>query len=98
MLGYHKHLLESDFAKDAKDESVLCLACCWLRISNIPQLSQTSSEFALPTLFHRMILCLATDDSRSSTCMSMKYGATLKVCRHLLETAKEMNVEVVGIR
>ncbi|XP_028594941.2 antizyme inhibitor 2 isoform X1 [Podarcis muralis] len=45
----------------------------------------------------RMILCLATDDSRSSTCMSMKYGATLKVCRHLLETAKEMNVEVVGI-
>ncbi|XP_061453136.1 antizyme inhibitor 2 [Rhineura floridana] len=45
----------------------------------------------------RMILCLATDDSRSSTCLSMKFGATLKICRHLLETAKEMNVEVVGI-
>ncbi|KAF7236270.1 Antizyme inhibitor 2 [Varanus komodoensis] len=45
----------------------------------------------------RMILCLAADDSRSSSRLSMKFGATLKTCRHLLETAKEMNVEVVGI-
>ncbi|XP_053124382.1 antizyme inhibitor 2 isoform X2 [Hemicordylus capensis] len=45
----------------------------------------------------RMILRLATDDSRSSARLSMKFGATLKSCRHLLETAKDMNVEVVGI-
>ncbi|XP_062996026.1 antizyme inhibitor 2 isoform X3 [Elgaria multicarinata webbii] len=45
----------------------------------------------------RMIVCLATDDSRSSTRLSMKFGASLKTCRHLLETAKEINVEVVGI-
>nr|XP_060640081.1 antizyme inhibitor 2 [Anolis sagrei ordinatus] len=45
----------------------------------------------------RMLLCLATDDSRSSTHLSIKFGATLKTCRHLLETAKEMKVEVVGI-
>ncbi|XP_042297101.1 antizyme inhibitor 2 [Sceloporus undulatus] len=45
----------------------------------------------------RMILCLATDDSRTSAHLSIKCGATLKACRHLLETAKEMKVEVVGI-
>ncbi|XP_066494525.1 antizyme inhibitor 2 [Tiliqua scincoides] len=45
----------------------------------------------------RMILCLATDDSKSSARLSIKFGATLKSCRHLLEMAKDMNVEVVGI-
>lgn len=45
----------------------------------------------------RMLLCLATDDSKSSARLSIKFGATLKSCRHLLETAKNMNVDVVGI-
>ncbi|XP_063168679.1 antizyme inhibitor 2 isoform X1 [Candoia aspera] len=45
----------------------------------------------------RMILQLATDDSRSSNHLSVKFGATLKTCRHLLEIAKQMNIEVVGI-
>lgn len=50
------------------------------------------------TSFHRMVLCIAADHSGSSACLSVKFGATLKSCRHLLETAKEMNVEIVGIR
>uniref|UniRef100_A0A674JW21 Antizyme inhibitor 2 n=1 Tax=Terrapene triunguis TaxID=2587831 RepID=A0A674JW21_9SAUR len=45
----------------------------------------------------RMVLCIATDNPRSSARLSVKFGATLKSCRHLLETAKEMNVEIVGI-
>ncbi|XP_015273244.1 PREDICTED: antizyme inhibitor 2 isoform X1 [Gekko japonicus] len=45
----------------------------------------------------RMILSLATDESRSSGHPTMRFGATLKSCRHLLETAKDMNVEVVGV-
>ncbi|XP_032083017.1 antizyme inhibitor 2 isoform X1 [Thamnophis elegans] len=45
----------------------------------------------------RMILQLATDDSRSANHLSVKFGATLKICRHLLEIAKQMNIEVVGI-
>uniref|UniRef100_A0A8C8RSP4 Antizyme inhibitor 2 n=1 Tax=Pelusios castaneus TaxID=367368 RepID=A0A8C8RSP4_9SAUR len=45
----------------------------------------------------RMVLCIATDSSGSPACLSVKFGATLQSCRHLLETAKEMNVEIVGI-
>ncbi|XP_070805341.1 antizyme inhibitor 2 isoform X1 [Pituophis catenifer annectens] len=45
----------------------------------------------------RMILQLATDDSRCANHLSVKFGATLKTCRHLLEIAKQMNIEVVGI-
>ncbi|XP_048357369.1 antizyme inhibitor 2 isoform X1 [Sphaerodactylus townsendi] len=45
----------------------------------------------------RMILSLATDESKSPGCPSVTFGATLKSCRHLLETAKDMNMEVVGV-
>uniref|UniRef100_A0A670XQH6 Antizyme inhibitor 2 n=1 Tax=Pseudonaja textilis TaxID=8673 RepID=A0A670XQH6_PSETE len=45
----------------------------------------------------RMILQLATDDSRCTNHLSVKFGATLKTCRHLLEIAKQMDIEVVGI-
>ncbi|XP_034497069.1 antizyme inhibitor 2 isoform X5 [Ailuropoda melanoleuca] len=45
----------------------------------------------------KMVLCIATDDSRSLTPLSFKFGATLKSCRHLLENAKRSHVEVVGV-
>ncbi|KFQ52391.1 Arginine decarboxylase [Pelecanus crispus] len=44
----------------------------------------------------RMLLGIAADSSPSAH-PSMMFGATLKSCRHLLETAKEQAVEVVGI-
>ncbi|KAF1648822.1 Antizyme inhibitor 2, partial [Eudyptes chrysocome] len=44
----------------------------------------------------RMLLAVAADSSPSAH-PSMTFGATLKSCRHLLETAKEQAVEVVGI-
>ncbi|XP_010021967.1 PREDICTED: antizyme inhibitor 2 isoform X2 [Nestor notabilis] len=44
----------------------------------------------------RMLLGIAAD-SNPSAHPSMMFGTTLKSCRHLLETAKEQAVEVVGI-
>ncbi|KFV08701.1 Ornithine decarboxylase 2, partial [Tauraco erythrolophus] len=44
----------------------------------------------------RMLLGIAADSSLSAH-PSMTFGTALKSCRHLLETAKEQAVEVVGI-
>ncbi|POI33338.1 hypothetical protein CIB84_002910 [Bambusicola thoracicus] len=44
----------------------------------------------------RMLLGIAADSSPSAH-PSMTFGATLKSCRRLLESAKEQDVEVVGI-
>ncbi|NXK53604.1 AZIN2 inhibitor, partial [Chauna torquata] len=44
----------------------------------------------------RMLLGIAADSSPSAH-PSMMFGATLKSCRHLLESAKEQAVEIVGI-
>ena len=46
----------------------------------------------------RMVLCIATDDSKSLSQLSLKFGALLKSCRHLLQNAKKSHVEVVGVR
>jgi len=48
-------------------------------------------------LLCRMLLGIAADSSPSAH-PSMTFGATLKSCRCLLESAKEQDVEVVGIR
>ncbi|KAM4795807.1 antizyme inhibitor 2 [Rhinophrynus dorsalis] len=45
----------------------------------------------------RMVLRIATDDSKSSYRLSMKFGAPLKSCRHLLEMAKNLSVDVIGV-
>ncbi|XP_010169690.1 antizyme inhibitor 2 [Antrostomus carolinensis] len=44
----------------------------------------------------RMLLGIAADSSPSAH-LSMTFGTTLKSCRRLLETAKEQDVEVVGV-
>ncbi|NWU90351.1 AZIN2 inhibitor, partial [Upupa epops] len=44
----------------------------------------------------KLLLGIAADSS-SSAHPSMTFGVTLQSCRHLLETAKELAVEVVGI-
>nr|KAF6443137.1 antizyme inhibitor 2 [Molossus molossus] len=45
----------------------------------------------------KLLLCIANDDSHSLSCLSLKFGALLKSCRPLLQTAKESHVEVVGV-
>ncbi|XP_040280530.1 antizyme inhibitor 2 [Bufo bufo] len=45
----------------------------------------------------KMVLRIATDDSKSSARLSVKFGAPLKSCRHLLEMAKNLNVDVIGV-
>ncbi|XP_050012110.1 antizyme inhibitor 2 isoform X2 [Alexandromys fortis] len=45
----------------------------------------------------KMVLCIATQDSHSLSHLSLRFGASLKSCRHLLENAKKSHVEVVGV-
>nr|XP_038966397.1 antizyme inhibitor 2 isoform X2 [Rattus norvegicus] len=45
----------------------------------------------------KMVLCIATQDSHSLNHLSLRFGASLKSCRHLLENAKQSHVEVVGV-
>lgn len=43
----------------------------------------------------RLLLQLTTEAHAAET--SMTFGSSLKSCRHLLEAAKELGVEVVGV-
>ncbi|XP_075717222.1 ornithine decarboxylase [Rhinoderma darwinii] len=45
----------------------------------------------------KLVLRIATDDSKAVCRLSVKFGATLKTCRTLLERAKELNVEIIGV-
>ncbi|XP_051879665.1 antizyme inhibitor 1-like [Pristis pectinata] len=46
----------------------------------------------------KLLVDIATADSNEENEMGMKFGATLKDCRHLLESAKELGIQVVGVR
>ncbi|XP_069584193.1 ornithine decarboxylase [Ranitomeya imitator] len=45
----------------------------------------------------KLVLRIATDDSKAVCRLSVKFGATLKTSRILLERAKELNVEIIGV-
>ncbi|XP_069051862.1 antizyme inhibitor 2-like isoform X1 [Lepisosteus oculatus] len=45
----------------------------------------------------QLLLRIATDDSTSMYRLSVKYGAPLGECGHLLELARELGVEVIGV-
>ncbi|XP_077344906.1 ornithine decarboxylase 1-like isoform X1 [Lithobates pipiens] len=45
----------------------------------------------------KLVLRIATDDSKAVCRLSMKFGATLKTSRLLLERAKELNIDVIGV-
>ncbi|KAM3931410.1 ornithine decarboxylase 1 [Leptodactylus fuscus] len=45
----------------------------------------------------KLVLRIATDDSKAVCRLSVKFGATLKICRPLLERAKELNVDIIGV-
>ncbi|MGH0133672.1 UNVERIFIED_CONTAM: hypothetical protein FKN15_056434 [Acipenser sinensis] len=46
----------------------------------------------------KLLLHIATEASSEGEEMSMDFGSKLKNCRHLLECAKELGVEVVGVK
>ncbi|XP_006636176.2 antizyme inhibitor 1b [Lepisosteus oculatus] len=46
----------------------------------------------------RLLLQIATETHSEGEEMSMAFGSTLKNCRHLLESAKERGVQVVGVK
>uniref|UniRef100_A0A8D2E1H0 Ornithine decarboxylase n=1 Tax=Sciurus vulgaris TaxID=55149 RepID=A0A8D2E1H0_SCIVU len=45
----------------------------------------------------KFVLRIATDDSKAVCRLSVKFGATLKTSRLLLERAKELNIDVIGV-
>ncbi|XP_056155299.1 ornithine decarboxylase 1-like [Lampris incognitus] len=45
----------------------------------------------------KLVLQIATDDSKAMYCLSVKFGAPLKACRGLLEQAKELGLDVIGV-
>ncbi|KAM6917628.1 ornithine decarboxylase isoform 1-T1 [Lycodopsis pacificus] len=45
----------------------------------------------------KLVLRIATDDSKAVCRLSVKFGASLKACRGLLERAKELGLEVIGV-
>ncbi|WP_375627608.1 hypothetical protein [Bartonella sp. PS17NMGDW] len=45
----------------------------------------------------KLVLRIATDDSKAVCRLSVKFGATLRNSRLLLERAKELNIDVVGV-
>uniref|UniRef100_A0A3B3BPG3 ornithine decarboxylase n=1 Tax=Oryzias melastigma TaxID=30732 RepID=A0A3B3BPG3_ORYME len=45
----------------------------------------------------KLVLRIATDDSKSTCRLSIKFGAPIKVCRGLLERAKELGLDVIGV-
>ncbi|KAJ7991038.1 hypothetical protein DPEC_G00293100 [Dallia pectoralis] len=45
----------------------------------------------------KLVLRIATDDSKAVCRLSVKFGATLKACRGLLERAMELGLDVIGV-
>ncbi|XP_066554541.1 ornithine decarboxylase [Amia ocellicauda] len=45
----------------------------------------------------KLVLRIATDDSKAVCRLSVKFGATLKSSRLLLERAKELGVDIIGV-
>uniref|UniRef100_A0A6B2F8S3 Antizyme inhibitor 1 n=1 Tax=Bothriechis nubestris TaxID=1766655 RepID=A0A6B2F8S3_9SAUR len=46
----------------------------------------------------KLLLHIATEDINGDEEMTLKFGTTLKNCRHLMECAKELNVQIVGVK
>lgn len=46
----------------------------------------------------RLVLRITTDDSKAVCRLSVKFGATLKTSRLLLERARELDLAIVGVR
>uniref|UniRef100_A0A2K6K7X0 Ornithine decarboxylase n=1 Tax=Rhinopithecus bieti TaxID=61621 RepID=A0A2K6K7X0_RHIBE len=70
--------------------------------NNGVQMMTFHSEFELMKVARahpkaKLVLRIATDDSKAVCCLSVKFGATLRNSRLLLEWAKELNIDVVGV-
>ncbi|KAK7807515.1 hypothetical protein U0070_001318 [Myodes glareolus] len=66
------------------------------------QMMTLDSEIELMTVTRahpkaKLVLWIATDDSKAVCRLSVKFGATLKTSRLLLERAKELNIDVIGV-
>lgn len=46
----------------------------------------------------KLLLHIATEDNNGDEAMNMTFGTTLKNCRHLMECAKELNIQIIGVK
>ena len=45
----------------------------------------------------KLVLCVATDDSKAVCHLSVKFGTRVKISRLLLEWTKELNIDFIGV-
>lgn len=64
----------------------------------MPMLTFSKFFFLYFKLLFRLVLRIATDDSKAVCRLSVKFGATLKNSRLLLERAKELDLNIIGVR
>jgi ornithine decarboxylase len=67
-----------------------------------PQMMTFDSEIVLMKVARahpksKLVLWIATDDSKAVCRLSVKFGVTLKTSRLLLERSKELNIDVIGV-
>lgn len=48
--------------------------------------------------FWRLVLRIVTDDSNAVCRFSMKFGADMNTARRLIERAREIDLDVIGVR
>jgi ornithine decarboxylase len=48
--------------------------------------------------YFRLVLRIVTDDSNAICRFSMKFGADMNTARYLIEKAREIDLEVIGVR
>lgn len=79
---------------------VLTLVLLWLESYSFYHWHVTCLSLNLRTCFSlfRLLLQVATEAICRDDDMAMTFGCSLKACRHLLERAKELGVQVVGVR
>jgi ornithine decarboxylase len=46
----------------------------------------------------RLVLRIVTDDSNAICRFSMKFGADMNTARYLIEKAREIDLEIIGVR
>lgn len=79
---------------NAKYVSVLMNTCQCLQQSAL----FISLNMRVSFLVFRLLLQVSTEAFCQDNGMAMAFGCSLKDCRHLLERAKELGVQVVGVR
>ena len=96
-------LIHSPVPLPVADAQSCSITCCWCTVL-FHYLLLIHSPVPLPVADAqscsccRLLLQVAVDPSVEGEELAMAFGSTLKDCRHLLECAKELELQVVGAK